>query len=561
MEWAYEHTPYVWPMLFSVIFLSVLGIHGIRHRNAPGAVPFVVLTALAIPWVTANALRMVFANDSVRIFCFKFESALVLPLASAGACFAVEYAGLGKFLTRRTISVLIAIPLVFALLVLTNESHGLVWTRIWVENHMRVELGAAHWVAIAYGYILSLLHLSAMAFLFVRSPRHRWIAAGLFAATFVARIAASFNVANKDPVFPLNPMVLVLNFTLLLYALAFFRFRMFDVVPVARNMVIDGMKEGMLVLDSEKRVADINETARELLGLTGSKYIGVPVEDILQEYPDVLTMIENTETTRKEMPLGNIQGRWFQVSTSTLSDRRGFYIGRLVWFYDVTDQRNAREQILDQQRTLAVLKERELLARELHDGIGQMLAAVRLHVQSARELLAKGETAQVESFLRRLSDVAQEAKESVRAYLVGVKIGSAGEQGLMAALGDYLKHFSHSYGIRAELVVSPEMASKRIDAMIEVQLQPIILEALANVRKHAGDCSARVIFAPCEDQVLVTVEDDGRGFDPDGGAYESFGLRSMRGRAESAGGFLEVDSSPGKGTRVNIRVPLRKEKP
>ena len=560
MEWPYEYTPYIWPMLISGLFIFVLGIHGIRHRTAPGAVPFIILMAFAILWLSANALRLAGTDDATRIFWLKFEVAFILPMASAALCLALEYAGLGRWLTWQTLAVLVIVPLAFVLLILTNEMHHLVWTQTWIDGSIHIERGPAHWIAIVYGFSLSLVHLAVIAWLFVHFPRHRWIAAGLFISPLIMRSAALLNVSHQNPIERLNPMAMVLIFTLLPYALAFFRLRMFEVVPVARNTVIDRMTEGMMVLDAEKRIADVNEAVRTLLGIKGAKIIGGRVEDVLQAFPDILAMIDNPDAAQREMPIGSIRGRWYHASISSLFDRRGFRLGYLIWFYDITDQRNARAQILDQQRTLAMLNERELLARDLHDGIGQMIAAAHLQAKSASELLAKGETVQVESCLRRLADITQEAKESVREYLLGVKIGSQGEQGLLSTLRHYLKHYSQNYGIRTELVVSPELKSKRIDGIVEIQLLPIIIEALTNVRKHAEASSARVNVAPCDGQVRITIEDDGRGFDPKGiSAYEGFGLRSMRGRAEAADGLFEVNSAPGKGTRVTVRVPLRKE--
>jgi signal transduction histidine kinase len=563
MEWPYEYTPYIWPMLISGLFIFVLGIHGIRHRTAPGAVPFIILMAFAILWLSANALRLAGTDDATRIFWLKFEVAFLLPMASAALCLALEYAGLGRWLTWLTLAVLVIVPLAFVLLILTNEMHHLVWTQTWIDGSIHIERGTAHWIVIVYGFSLSLVHLAVIAWLFVHFPRHRWIAAGLFISPLIMRAAALLNVSHQNPIEPLNPMVMVLIFTLLPYALAFFRLRMFEVVPVARNTVIDRMTEGMMVLDAEKRIADVNEAVRTLLGIEGAKIIGGRVEDALQAFPDILAMIDNPDAAQREMPIGSIRGRWYHASILSLFDRRGFRLGYLIWFYDITDQRNARAQILDQQRTLAMLNERELLARDLHDGIGQMIAAAHLQAKSASELLAKGETVQVESCLRRLADITQEAKESVHEYLLGVKIGLQGEQGLLSTLRHYLKHYSQNYGIRTELVVSPELKSKRIDSIVEIQLQPIILEALTNVRKHAEASSARVNVAPCDGQVRITIEDDGRGFDPKGiSAYEGFGLRSMRGRAEAAeGGLFEVNSAPGKGTRVTVCVPLRKEEP
>jgi signal transduction histidine kinase len=99
-----------------------------------------------------------------------------------------------------------------------------------------------------------------------------------------------------------------------------------------------------------------------------------------------------------------------------------------------------------------------------------------------------------------------------------------------------------------------------MNSTVEVQLQPIIQEALTNVRRHAGASSARVIFAVCNGQIQITIEDDGRGFDPAKiRENQGFGLRSMRGRADMVGARLDVNSAPGKGTQVIIQVPWQKE--
>ena len=560
MVYSYAYTPYIWFILASAAFLAVLGILAVRHRTAPGAVPFSVLLAMAIPWVLANGFGLASTEDTARIFWFKFEAAFLLPLANAGLCFALDYAGLGKWLTRRLLALLTILPLAFALLILTNETHHLVWTRIWVDGYVRANLGLAHWGGIAYGYFLSLLQLMALAWLFARSPRHRWIAGGLIIAAFTNRCASLLRFANWNPIAPIDPMAAVLNFTMLPYALAIFRFRTFDVVSVARDTVIEAMTDGMIVLDTENRIADVNGAVQKLLGIARSEVIGSPIVKALQAYPDLLRLVHDSGETQREVSFRNSHERWCQVSILPLFDRRRFQLGRLISLHDITEQKQTQERFLDHQRTLAVLGERELLARELHDGIGQMLAAVHLQVKSASELLARGDTESAGLCLHRLAEVTQETKESVREYLLGIKIHSSEEQDLLTVLHQYLNQYSHNYGIHTELVAPPELEGKRIDSTVEVQLQPIIQEALTNVRRHAGACSARVIFAVCNGQIQITIEDDGRGFDPEEiGENQGFGLRSMRGRADMAGARLQVNSTPGKGTRVIIQVPWQKE--
>jgi signal transduction histidine kinase len=245
---------------------------------------------------------------------------------------------------------------------------------------------------------------------------------------------------------------------------------------------------------------------------------------------------------------------------SNIIDKRGFRLGRLIMLRNITEHRRAQAQLFDQERTLVMLRERELLAQELHDGIGQAAAAAHMQIACAREFLAKGDTASLESCLYSLAEATQEVKKSVGDYLLGVKTGPSAEKGFLTGIRQYIDHYSKKYGIRTELFAPPELKEQRIDSTIEAQLQLIIQEALTNVRKHSGARLARVIFTPCENHVRVTIEDDGRSFAPEAvGDNQGFGLRAMRGRAEMSGGHLEISAAPGKGTMVSVQVPCRKE--
>lgn len=515
--------------------------------------------ALGVVWVLANGLVIAGTDEAARIFWFKFQVALMLPMITATLCFVIEYAGLGRWLTLRMLVLFALVPLAFALLIFTNELHHLVWTRISFDGSVRADRGLMHWGAIAYGYLLSLLHLMVLVHLFVKSPAHRWIAIGLILAFFGTRGASLFNTLFRNPVDPLNPMVLVLNIALLPYVFAIVRYRMFDVVPVARDRAIEWMTEGLMVLDAENRVADVNKTAQALLGIARSRTVGRRVAEVLDAWPDLLDCVLAPGETEREIFFGDLKACWHDISVSNIIDRRGFRLGRLILFRNITERKKARTQILDQERTLAMLRERELLAQELHDGIGQAASAAHMQVACAREFLARGDTASVESCLRSLAEATQEVKKSVSDYLLGVKTGSSPEEGFLTGIQKYIEQYSRKYGIHVELVAPLELREYRIDPAIEAQVRPIVQEALTNVRKHSVAQSARVILTPSEDQLRVTIEDDGPGFDPEEiSDNHGFGLRSMSGRAKTLGATLEVSTMPGKGTVVSLQVAWRK---
>ncbi len=553
MASPFEYTPYIWAMVTAIGFTAVVGAYSWRHRSVPGAKGLAFMMFFWSLKLTASTLGLISGELPTKVFWFQIERFFLLPRTAAGLAFALEYAGLDTWLNRRTLTLLAIPALLLIPLTLTNEAHYLIWTHMWFDGRIRYNPGVLNYPLWGYGLLLGVATLSIFIWLFVRSPLHRWPVGLILFNLFSGRILFYFTEVGLNPVKAIDLFDLGAIFICPIYFVALFHFRLFDVVPVAHNRVIEQMQDGMLVIDAQARIADLNGAAQELLGVK-SKVIGCEAARVLLAHPKLLELIHKPAPAQEEIWLGD--AHCYQIQISPLATRDGFHLGKLIEFHDITEQRRTQAQLLDHHRTLAMMEERERLGRELHDGIGQLLAAAHLQVKSASELLARGERGLAESCLGRVTDLTQEAKEAIRNYLRGVKTGSTGEQSLIPKLRGYLEEYTRNYDIRADLVVSPELGKKWIDQAAEAQLQPIIQEALTNVRKHGGAASVRVTFAPSNGEVRVTIEDDGRGFDLERiSVKQGFGLRSMRGRAEAVGGLFEVNSTPGKGTRVIVRVP------
>jgi signal transduction histidine kinase len=297
-----------------------------------------------------------------------------------------------------------------------------------------------------------------------------------------------------------------------------------------------------------------------------ARAIGRQAEEVLDAWPDLAALYRGM-AARAEIAL-EVGGalHTYESHISPLTDRDGRRIGRVIILHDITEYRKARAQLFQQQLALAVLEERERIARELHDSLGQVLAYVNTQAQAACELLSQGQTSTAENYLVRLVAVAQEAQSDVREYIASVKGATSSRSGFFSTLAQYLERFGQNYKIHTELIVPEGLAEDALEPAVEVQLVRIIQEALANVRKHAGAGSVRVSLAvegsqPAGQVMQVTVQDDGRGFDParsPAGGEQSFGLSIMRERAEGIRSRLEIHSAPGQGTRVTVRVPLPK---
>jgi PAS domain S-box-containing protein len=561
MTWNYAYTPYIWPSVFTIFLLIGLAGYAWRRRSVPGTLPFTFAVFLAVLWATGSALEYAALDPDTKIAWVKFQTALHLPAGTAVTCFLLEYVWPGRWLTRRNLVLLAIVPLLVMGLILSDYIHHLVWRGFIFERSFDppgaiIQLnGPAGWLIIAYSFGLVIVNLIVLAWLFQRSPKHRWPVVLIVFAQISGRLIYTLDraqVIQSD--LPLD--VLIIGYMTLFYAIALFGLGLFDPVALARQTVIDQLSHGVIVLDDQGRVASLNPTAEKVFGLPASQVKDRPVWEILPSYPPEYQ--EVWSGTVIEFCLARDgAARDYRMSISQLSDWRGLDVGHLLLLQDVTEQKRAQAQLLEQQRALAMLREREQLAREMHDGIGQVLGYVKMQAQAARDQLAQDCKETVDSQLRQLAAVAQDAHADVREYILGAKAETASHPGFLSALRQYLQRFSEHYPLHTELIAPPDWSDEFLEATAAVHLLRIIQEALTNARKYAQAQCVQVRLQVEDGRALVVIQDDGTGFDPtllQEGQTDHYGLQFMRERAEQIGGYLTIDSLPGAGTRVMIDV-------
>ncbi len=218
---------------------------------------------------------------------------------------------------------------------------------------------------------------------------------------------------------------------------------------------------------------------------------------------------------------------------------------------------NSRLQ--ERVQSLAVLEERERIAREIHDSVGQVLGYVNTKAQAVKVLLDTGKNVEAQAQLAQLEQAAREVYADLREAILGLRTETGPDRRLIPVLHEYVHRFSELSGVATELVVDGDPARYTLSPTTELHLLRIIQEALANVRKHAVADRAWVRLTERDGIVTFSVRDDGLGFDPErlqSGAWPRFGLQTMRERAEAIGGTFAIQSRDGSGTEVVVRVPL-----
>jgi len=218
-----------------------------------------------------------------------------------------------------------------------------------------------------------------------------------------------------------------------------------------------------------------------------------------------------------------------------------------------------------QLRELAVRGERERIAREMHDGLAQVLSYVNTKSQAVEELLRHRRIEDARTQLAELSAAARSIYVDVREAILGLTSPIPPGRGLFGAIEEYADRYSASSSIAVSVSASPAAAATDLSPETEAQVFRIVQEALTNVRKHAHAAHADIRLE-CDGALLeVTITDDGRGLTappsvgglaPDDG-WPQFGIVAMKERAASIGAELEVGRADGHGARVRVRLPLQ----
>jgi signal transduction histidine kinase len=224
-------------------------------------------------------------------------------------------------------------------------------------------------------------------------------------------------------------------------------------------------------------------------------------------------------------------------------------------------QRHAHEQEEQNElRQQAIIEERERIAREMHDGIAQLLGYVNTKAMAVRLMLENHKIGGAMKHLLQLEEAARELFVEVRAAILDLKTTDLVRAGLANSLKDYIDQFRRLSDLEVDLMIRPEVAGLELSAEVELHLLRIIQEALSNVRKHASASQAWLSLRVVDQTLELTVGDDGIGFDPQDARSNHrphFGLSTMQGRAEAIGASFDLDTELNAGTRITIYLPLK----
>jgi two-component system NarL family sensor kinase len=216
-----------------------------------------------------------------------------------------------------------------------------------------------------------------------------------------------------------------------------------------------------------------------------------------------------------------------------------------------------RTQLAEQATRVALVEERNRLAREVHDTLAQELTGIALQLEAADALLEHSPD-RARARIRQALERTRESLEEARRSVLDLRAGPLERQALPAALETLGQRFTAETG--TPVAFQQALVGPRLPARVEEALYRIAQEALVNVRRHAQAGAVRIELHQTNDGVQLIVADNGRGFDvqlPDAGAHaHGFGLIGMQERARLLNGDMQISSCPGAGAQVEVTIPV-----
>lgn len=573
------------PTLLYITGASMLAMVGVmlRKRNVRGAFPFAVFSLCAAIYAIFYGLELQSPTLERALFYNKIQYIGLAGIPAAATIFAFALTGVQPRIPCPIRTLILIVPVLTAVFRWTNEQHG--WVYRAVEPVAYRGLMVLH-ISGGWWYAVFVLFLNATIVLVLGTVFATWRGAHLVLRRQLRLLAlgALFPwmghlfyqaLSVRGPMFDLSPF----GFSLaaIVWSTAVLRYGLLDLSPVARHMVFNSIQEGVLVLDMQNRLVDLNPAAAKMLNIDAERSIGAPIEKLLAGMPALANCV------RAEDPVVEVAAdrSIYHVKFNKLRSSSGNPYGKVMLISDVTEQRCTEEQLRHAQKMESIGR----LAGGMAHDFNSMLQAILGFSELAQLELSEDHPAY--SHLREIESAARHSAGITKQLLTFARrrAAQAGTLDLGQAVATQVKMLKRLVGESIEFIYREPMGPLPLIRLDEGNVEQILANLVVNARdaiKEFGTISVEVRETILDEDycrargdakpgryVMLSVNDNGCGmpnevrahlFEPffttkDPGRGTGLGLATVYGIVRQHGGFIHVYSEVGKGSAFKLYFP------
>lgn len=344
---ALQFVPATSLYILSAIVTFTLAVFTWRKKPERGFTWFMVLVCATI-WTIGTFLETIFSDLETKFLVIRTVPYIgITGTVFFWALFTIIYSRHKYWLNKFTIGGLALVPVTIYLLVLTSNYHPLIW-----ESYWNVEQGGAYlidtihgigfWIWAVYAYLVILLGALLIITAVIRSPRlYQGQAVMLILGALIPLISNLLFLTGLNPIAPLDISPISFTITGILITIGVVRFRLFNMLPVAHDLVFKGVTSGVIVIDLQGLIIDLNPAAEIILDKSKNELVGQNALSAFPEYDSLIHQYENVWEVKTEVLLGR-NNRTYELQIMPLTNRSGHKVeGRIILLYNITERKRA----------------------------------------------------------------------------------------------------------------------------------------------------------------------------------------------------------------------------
>ncbi|MFQ3546918.1 MAG: histidine kinase N-terminal 7TM domain-containing protein [Termitinemataceae bacterium] len=481
----FVYTPFVWPLIIATILCVVIAWYVQRYPETPASRPFIIMMLVGAAWTFLYGFSIITVWYPLRLL---LSIVMYVPsrlMAPAILYFALEYSGKEHWITRRTIALVLIIPIISILASFTSPWHQLFRYNFYLDTSSS-SIPILHYSSgplFTLSNIFNAIVIFTSLFLMLLSLRDRALKPAstliLIAGIFIPIVVEILFTNDITPIRGYNFAASTIVFTGAAYLFALLKYQLFGFVPIARSTVLEHITDLVVVIDIQRQLVDCNPPAIEALGLNPVHYVGIPLDHLIDPWKSVIYEELEKGPGQRERRIDTSQEKdscIYDVTVRIIKDRRNRVLGTLFLFHDVTALRASEEQVR------CLLEEKELLLREVHHRIKNNLSVISSILSLQSESLVSNEHAKTALL---------EARSRVQsmALLYNNQYSSIGNGSL--PLNEYLEplidRLFSMYPVAPYVQLYKNIAPILLNGKILFALGLMVNELLTNALKYAYD--------------------------------------------------------------------------